>query len=74
MIEINPKLVENPSLITSSPEDLGYICVLMPKLLDIPKMFETLLDSEQYRLAVEERDRQASATVEEVAMNTMVES
>jgi hypothetical protein len=49
LIEINPKLTQNPNLILESPHDVGYICILHPRSSDILDITNSLLDEMDYK-------------------------
>ncbi|CAK8692207.1 protein Abitram-like [Clavelina lepadiformis] len=49
LIEINPRLLNDPSLLQKSYETNGYIAIVMPKLIEGNQIMDSLLNEEEYQ-------------------------
>ncbi|XP_065053042.1 protein Abitram-like [Rhopilema esculentum] len=57
LIEINEELIENPQLLLESPENGGYIAIVLPRLKPIEEISKNVLSSDQYQEVLRDRTR-----------------
>lgn len=50
LVEINCKLAENPNIMLSQPDDLGFIAIVIPQKQRFEKIRDGLLTKEQYKI------------------------
>ncbi|XP_014224731.1 FAM206 family protein CG9288 [Trichogramma pretiosum] len=56
LMEVNQKLIKDPTLLKEEPHDGGYIAIVLPNLKHHEKMKETLMNQEQYEEAIKKRN------------------
>ncbi|XP_008216590.1 protein Abitram [Nasonia vitripennis] len=64
LIEVNERLVENPSLLKKEPHFGGYIAIILPNLKHLDSLKEKLLTQQQYEEAIEKRNELAEKSKE----------
>lgn len=61
LVEVNEMLMENPSLLKNPPHKSGYLAIILPKLIYLENLKQSLLTHEQYIEFIKERERTAAA-------------
>ncbi|XP_050429820.1 protein Abitram [Adelges cooleyi] len=56
LVEINSKLSENPNLMLTKPNDLGYIAVILPQKQRFEKIKDSLITKDQYMQIINTTD------------------
>lgn len=50
LVEMNYKLAENPNIMLTQPDDLGFIAIILPQKQRFEKIRDGLLTKEQYKI------------------------
>eukprot|EP00112_Aurelia_sp_Birch-Aquarium-sp1_P010297 Seg2204.6 transcript_id=Seg2204.6/GoldUCD/mRNA.D3Y31 product="Protein Simiate" protein_id=Seg2204.6/GoldUCD/D3Y31 len=58
LMEVNAELLENPKLLLESPENGGYVAVVLPRLKPIEEISHNLLTFEDYQQAIKNRGKE----------------
>lgn len=46
VVEVNARLAEEPHLLSDSPEQEGFLCIILVKLPAMPKVLKTLISAD----------------------------